>query len=89
MLTRDFLVALKMSPTPAYKLAWSVGVHPTWLSQAIHGYRRIQPGDPRLVAIGARLGLKPSQVFAAADSTTPVDAPPAHAESAPAHVGQP
>ena len=63
MLTDKFRKALKLSKTPAYRLAWEAGLHPNTLSKLVHGYLRPKDGDKRLIKIGALLGLKPSEIF--------------------------
>jgi hypothetical protein len=69
MVSVEFLARLKLSDTPAYRLCGDVGASPSWLSQVIHGAITVQPGDRRLLLIGKRLGLQPSEVF------NPVPAP--------------
>jgi len=64
MLSEKFCQCLKLSKTPAYKLAWEAGIHPNTLSKIVNGYLRSKDNDPRLLKIGALLGLKPSEVFA-------------------------
>ena len=66
--SRKFYEAIKLTDVPAYKLAHAAGCHPSWLSQAIHGAIKVKPGDPRLVKIGERLGLRADEVFAAEGS---------------------
>lgn len=63
MLSQIFISALKLSPTPQWRLAVEAGLHPSTLSKYCIGYLRAKPGDPRLVSIGQRLGLKPEEVF--------------------------
>lgn len=58
-----FLVKLKLSPEPAYRLALTVALHPSALSMMVHGGRRIDPQDPRLRELGELLGLKLNEMF--------------------------
>lgn len=61
--SREFLIRLKLNSKPAYTIAQQAGVHPNWLSKAIHGVEPIKPRDPRIVAVGHILGLLESQCF--------------------------
>jgi len=62
--SRDFLIGLKLSPQPDYRIAQLAGVHPGTLSRLIHGASPLQGKyDPRIVAIGAVLGLEPHLCF--------------------------
>ncbi|QQR80948.1 MAG: hypothetical protein IPJ69_02025 [Deltaproteobacteria bacterium] len=63
MVSQKFQQALKLSEKPAYKLAWSVGIHPNTLSKLTTGYLRVKHGDERLIKIGSLLGLSPNEVF--------------------------
>lgn len=42
---------------------WAGGIHPTQLSQFIHGAVPVRFGDPRLVRLGAALGVNPGDCF--------------------------
>ncbi len=61
--SREFLIRLKLNPKPAYTIAQQAGVHPNWLSKAIHEVEPIKRRDPRIVAVGRILGLQESQCF--------------------------
>lgn len=63
MLSNKLYTALKTSKVPNYKIAQAVGVHPNWLSKAIHGAVKIKSNDPRLIRIGEILGLKAEEIF--------------------------
>jgi transcriptional regulator with XRE-family HTH domain len=63
MLSDKFLARLKMSEIPAYKLAVRAGVSPSWLSMVIHGARRVERGDVRLLRIARALGLDEAEMF--------------------------
>lgn len=63
MLTEKFRQSLKLSKVPAYRLAWTAGLHPNSLSKYLTGYLKPKPGDPRLIKIGALIGLQPDEVF--------------------------
>jgi transcriptional regulator with XRE-family HTH domain len=73
--SRAFLVALKLGPRPAWKVAREAGVSPTTLSRLVSGYSRTRPNDPRLLAVARVLGLSADQTFAREpeESTPPLD----------------
>lgn len=47
-----------------YRLALDAKMTPPELSAILHGARPIRSGDPRIIKVGAALGLDPSQCFA-------------------------
>jgi len=55
--------AIKLSETPQYRIAIAAGVHPDSLSKLINGAVRVKPNDPRIISVGAVLGLPPEQSF--------------------------
>lgn len=63
MLSRRFIEAIKLSTTPAYRLAVKAGIHPTLLSKWIIGAQSVKDGDERLIHIGRLLGLQPDEIF--------------------------
>lgn len=63
MLSKKFRQAIKLSSTPAYRLAWEVGLHPNTLSKFLIGYLKPQIGDQRLLRVGKLLGLHQDEVF--------------------------
>lgn len=63
MLSRRFIEAVKLSTTPAYRLALNAGIHPTLLSKWVIGAQPARKGDERLIRIGRLLGLEPHEVF--------------------------
>jgi len=63
MISDKFKIAVKLDPRPQYKLAWMADVNPTVLSQIITGYIRPKRKDPRVLRIGALVGLKESECF--------------------------
>ncbi len=65
MISHKLYNALKTSKTPNYKIAQAAGVHPNWISKAIHNAIKVRHGDPRLIKIGEILGLKPQEIFEA------------------------
>ncbi len=50
--SREFLIHLKLHELPAYKIAQWARVNPTTLSRLIHGIDKVQPSDPRIIAVG-------------------------------------
>jgi hypothetical protein len=64
-LSREFIFAVKVSRDPAYRLAQGAGVNPNTLSKWMNGIEFVKLGDPRIVAIGAILGLPPERCFEA------------------------
>jgi hypothetical protein len=67
LVSRTLLDRLKLSATPAYKLARRAGCHPSTLSKLLHGAERLKDNDPRIVAVGRQLGLRPEDCFSVAD----------------------
>ena len=63
MISRQFLISLKLHNRPAYKIAQEAGLNPTTLSKLVRGIDPVRPGDPRLVAVGKILGLSPEECF--------------------------
>jgi hypothetical protein len=61
--SKKFIVALKLNPAPAYKIAWSAGVNPTMLSKLINGIEKPKPQDSRIISVGKLLGLPPEECF--------------------------
>lgn len=67
MLSRRFIERLKLSATPAYRIAIAAGVSPTQLSKWVIGAQPVRVRDPRLIRIGELLGLKPNEIFVEED----------------------
>jgi plasmid maintenance system antidote protein VapI len=63
MISRRFLVELKLHPEPAYRIAQQAGLNPTTLSKLIHGAEPIRPDDDRIMRVGKILGLESHEVF--------------------------
>lgn len=51
-----------------WKLAAEVGMTPSTFSATVSGARRVDDYDPRIVAIGEQLGLKPDECFEPEDA---------------------
>ena len=61
--SREFVVALKLHPDPAYKLAQRAGINPNTLSKLVNGAEKLKRQDSRILAVGAVLGLSPEECF--------------------------
>lgn len=58
---QKLIAAIKLSPIPAYKIAWSAGVNPTMLSKLINGIEKPKPNDQRILNVGKVLGIPESE----------------------------
>jgi hypothetical protein len=63
LVSQKLIAAIKLDETPAYRIAWSAGVNPTMLSKLINGIEKPKPNDPRIIAVGNILGIKPGECF--------------------------
>ena len=63
VVSQKFVAALKLSPMPAYKIAWAANVNPTMLSKLINGIEKVKPDDPRIIAVGRMLDIPPQECF--------------------------
>lgn len=54
--------------------AWADGIHPTQLSQFLHGAIPVRSGDPRLIRLGAVLGVPAAECFGAEPAPSEVRA---------------
>ena len=61
--SKQFLISLKLSEAPAYRIAQQAGVNPNTLSRLINGIDPIRPGDKRIIAVGKILGIPESECF--------------------------
>jgi hypothetical protein len=50
--SKKFIVALKLNPMPAYKIAWNAGINPTMLSKLIRGIEKPKHQDSRIISVG-------------------------------------
>jgi hypothetical protein len=64
-LSRTFLDALRSHRGRHWLLAQRVGLHPSTLSNWLHGSKTPKPWDSRVPALGALIGVAPSDCFAA------------------------
>ena len=58
--------ALKLADGQHWRFAQAIGVHPTTLSRWISGAQPPRSGDPRVVALGALVGVPADACFAEA-----------------------
>ena len=63
IVSQKLISAIKLSPVPAYKIAWAAGINPTMLSKLINGIERPRPNDQRILAVGRVLNLLPEECF--------------------------
>ncbi len=63
MVSRRFIEAVRLAPKRAYQIAHEARLHPTTLSRIVCGIDLVRPGDPRVIAVGQILGLKPEECF--------------------------
>jgi hypothetical protein len=49
--------------TRQYQIARAANIHPTVMSALLHDIRRVQPDDPRVIAIGKIVGIDPPDCF--------------------------
>ena len=61
--SQKFIIAIKLSSEPAYKIAWEAGVNPTILSKLINGIERPRPNDQRVINVGRILGIPKNECF--------------------------
>jgi hypothetical protein len=63
MVSDKFISAVKNSPRRNYQIAWEAELHPSTLSAIVNGIIMIRPGDPRVLRVGAVLGLTAEECF--------------------------
>ena len=63
ILSRQFLIRLKLHDLPAYKIAQRAGVNANTLSRLINGIDPVKPQDERIISVGQVIGLSPSECF--------------------------
>lgn len=67
MISEKFKTAYLLHERPRFRLALAAGSDPSWLSGIIHGSRKVEFGDQRVVRIGQMLGLRPGECFESVD----------------------
>ena len=63
MLSRKFIIAVKLASVPAYAIAQEAGIDPSTLSKIMCGIVKVKPGDRRVLAVGRVLGIPSVNVF--------------------------
>ena len=57
------LMQARFDGRPQYRIAQAAGLHPVVLSSLLHDARPVQPDDPRVIAVGAAVGLDAAACF--------------------------
>ena len=63
MISKKLLTEIKLSSTPAYRLAQKAEIDPSTLSKMVCGIIKIKPEDKRVVRVGRLLGFEPEECF--------------------------
>jgi hypothetical protein len=63
VVSKKLISAIKLSSTPAYKIAWSAGINPTTLSKLINTIEKPKANDQRIINVGKILGIPPEECF--------------------------
>lgn len=63
MLSRKFMIAVKLNDKPAYKIAKEAGITQVMLSKLMRGIVEVKPNDERILAVAKVLGLRPAACF--------------------------
>ncbi len=63
MLSKQFIIALKLSGRPQYRLAQEIGVSPALLWRWTSGYQPPEKNDPRLMHLAAILDVPADKIF--------------------------
>jgi transcriptional regulator with XRE-family HTH domain len=61
--SQKFVIALKLHPWPAYRIAQEAHVDPVTLSKLVNGIIPCRPDDERILRVAAVLGLSGAEVF--------------------------
>ena len=62
MISNKLRDAIKLN-APAYRIAQEAGLHHSTLSRLLCGIEKVQPNDPRVVAVGKVLGIPAEECF--------------------------
>jgi hypothetical protein len=63
MLSEELIRAIRFSNKKNYEIAQEAGLHYSTLSRMIHGIERVRDGDPRVLKLGAVLGISTEKLF--------------------------
>ncbi len=70
MVGRKLVEAVKLNHRRGYQIAHAAGIHPSTLSKILNGIELVKPGDHRILALAAVLGLDQRECFET-EPTTP------------------
>ncbi len=62
-ISMKLLHTVKLSNFKAYEIAHMANIHPSTLSKIICGIDKVNPHDPRVIAIGRVLGIPANECF--------------------------
>jgi hypothetical protein len=65
MISKKFRASIKLSETPAWKIAQQAGVSPSVLSKIMIGAIQVKPGDHRVKSVAEVIGLDEKECFEA------------------------
>jgi hypothetical protein len=71
MISKTLRDAVRLHPDHVWQLARRVGVHPSVVSKWLSGSHPPRPGDPRVLALGALVGVPADCCFADATPALP------------------
>ncbi len=74
MISERLRNAIKTASERQYRLAQRIRVHPTTLSAWVNGIFPVHRGDPRVLQLGALLGVPAAECFDEDDSLAAVNA---------------
>ena len=63
MISKEFMIRIKLANEPAYRIAQKGGVDPSTLSKIMCGICHVRDNDPRVIAVGRIIGLEPDECF--------------------------
>lgn len=63
IISEKFRQAARISETPLYRLALQCDIPPGSIYKVIRGIASANPEDPKIIALGKLLGLKPRECF--------------------------
>jgi len=72
VISREFLIRLKLNDRNAYQISQEAGVNPVVLSRLIHGIEPVRPNDDRIIRVARVLGLSPEEAFTTNQKQSPL-----------------
>jgi len=67
VISQELVKRFRLSPLRGYQIAQLAGLHPSTLSKLVTGIEHPKNKDPRIIAVGRVLGLKPDECFEQAE----------------------